>query len=549
MINIKEGDRHYEISFPYSPQLVASIKTMIPGRRFDPVQKVWTVPNSSKEQLMQWLRDYTKTKPSGAPSVQIENFDIPELPDLNVEINLKMQLYEYQRKGVAYTLQHKKVIIGDEPGLGKTCQAIASVIADDMFPSLVICPASLKKNWQREWNSWSDKRAVVMSDKIVKNWDKYLKVGMVDVFIVNYESLKKYFVESINTPPGMKLRANHITTRPDVDLFKSIIIDESHRCKDGQTQQSKFVMKIAKGKEMVLALTGTPVVNKPFDLIPQLHILEQLDNFGGYKAFVSRYCDNNNHKELNYKLNKFCFYRRLKKEVLTQLPDKMRTIDRSDISNRAEYDKAESDLRKYLRENLMKTEGEINRSMRGEVMVQMMILRKIAARGKFEQVQEYINEVIEAGEKVVVFAHHIDVLQHLKTEYPRAVSITGADNMDDRQRAIDGFQNDPAVQVILCSIKAAGVGITLTASSRVAFVELPWTAADTDQCEDRCHRIGQKDSVQVTYFLGYNTIDEYVYEIIEKKRGIAQEITGDDNEIETNMIDNFISLFNLKDDK
>jgi len=221
----------------------------------------------------------------------------------------------------------------------------------------------------------------------------------------------------------------------------------------------------------------------------------------------------------------------------------MRNIFRCEIENRAEYNKAENRLIDYLRENLKKTEGEITTALRGETMVLIGILKKISARGKINEVIEHVQEVVEAGEKIVVFAWHKEIVHQLKAAIPGAVTVVGDDSMEQRQRAVDSFQQNPKTQVIICNIKSGGVGITLTASSRVAFIELPWHPADADQCEDRCHRIGQKDSVQCTYFLGHNTIDEYIYDIIQKKREIVNQVTGAEDTVETSVIDDFINLF------
>lgn len=550
MINIKEASTHFEVTFPYRPNLVNEIKE-IPGRRFNYDKKCWSIPASSKSQLLEWAYRYT----SNPFNIHLspKNFDIPELPNLNIEIPLKQTLFPYQRRGVAYGIQKKRLIIADEPGLGKTAQAIAMAVAVKAKCVLVICPATLKENWKREFQAWSSRKPMILQDKYKKTWHQYHKVGMVDTVITNYESLKKYFVESINQPidpeSGKKkpLRLNHIKFQEHINLFDFVIIDEAHRCKDGRGQQTKFVMGIAKGKEYVLNLTGTPVVNKPNDLVSQLYIIGQLnETFGGYRPFMDRYCSgpsgSSNLKELNYKLNLHCFYRREKKDVLKDLPDKMRQIVKCDITTRAEYDKALYNLEAFLRENLKKTEGEITQSLRGEVMVQMGILKQISAKGKIDGVSEYIQEIVDAGEKIVVFVHHKEVAGELKKRFPLALLITGDNVGDNRQRAIDEFQHNPSKNVIICSIKAAGVGITLTASSRVAFVELPWHAADCDQCEDRCHRIGQKDSVQCTYFLGDDTIDEDIYDIIQRKRDIANKITGTEDTVEVSMIDQLISL-------
>lgn len=544
MLEIREvPNGGYEVKFQYKPFLVEAIKR-IPGSRFNPGQKHWFVPQESGTALINWAKNF-KTTYHKYEEVVVG--DIDPLPELDRVIPLKRDLFPYQSKGVAYALQKKRVIVGDQPGLGKTGQSIAAAVGARAKCVLVICPATLRENWKREWKIWTGKDAMILTDRTKNTWHTFYQVGMVNVFITNYESLKKYFVASIDKEEGKPLRLNHIKFYEKINLFDFVIIDEVHRCKDGRTQQAKFVMGITKGKEYVLALTGTPVVNKPIDLVPQLYIIGQLDKFGGYKRFVDRYCDGYNQasnlKELNFLMHKHCFYRREKTEVLKDLPDKMRNIIRVDITNRPEYIKAENNLIEYLRENMNKSEGEISKALRGETMVLIGILKKISARGKVEMVLEHIQEVVEAGEKIVVFAWHKEMVKELKDSIPGAVTIVGDDSMDARQKAVDDFQKDPKTQVIICNIKSGGVGITLTASSRVCFIELPWHPADCEQCEDRCHRIGQKDSVECTYFLGHHTIDEYIYQIIEKKRNIVNQVTGAEDNIETNMVDEFINLF------
>ena len=145
-----------------------------------------------------------------------------------------------------------------------------------------------------------------------------------------------------------------------------------------------------------------------------------------------------------------------------------------------------------------------------------------------------------------MFVHLKEIAKAVKELFPNAVSITGDDSLDERQKSIDSFQNDPKCNIIVCNFKSGGVGVTLTASSYVSFIELPWTAADCQQCEDRCHRIGQKDNVTATYFLGQNTIDEWIYKIIAEKRDIAGQITGNDDNTQEIIIDKLYGLFNAK---
>lgn len=306
-------------------------------------------------------------------------------------------------------------------------------------------------------------------------------------------------------------------------------------------------MGISKGKEVVLLLTGTPVVNKPKDLIPQLYIMEMLDAFGGYKHFVNRYCSGaqeaSNLRELNYRLNLTCFFQREKHDVLKDLPPKTRQTILCDITNRKEYADAERDLIQYLASYRNASEEEQRRAMRGEVIVRINVLRQIGARGKVKEVKEFIDDLTATGEKLILFMNLIELGDTFKSLYPNAVVIRGGMSAEAKQASVDRFQNDPTCMLAICNIKAAGVGLTLTASSQVAFVEFPWTFADCEQCEDRAHRIGQKSNVTCSYFLGQNTIDEHIYEIIQTKKNIAQTITGSNEQVEENVVDAIMNLF------
>ena len=306
-------------------------------------------------------------------------------------------------------------------------------------------------------------------------------------------------------------------------------------------------MGIASGKEYVILLSGTPVINKPKDLVSQLHIMGRLPDFGGYNGFVTRYCGGangaSNLRELNYRLNKVCFFQREKHDVLKDLPAKVRQTVICEINNRKEYIDAEADLIKYLKEYKQASDEKIQKSMRGEVMVRINVLRQISARGKVAEVVEFVNDMLEQEEKVILFVNLHEVGNELRKHFPKAVAVTGLDSREQRQAAVDRFQSDPTCTLIICSIKAAGVGLTLTASSNVAFVEFPWTFADCEQCEDRAHRIGQLDSVTAYYFLGRNTIDEKIYKIIQTKKDMAATITGSTEQVEESTIDLIANLF------
>ena len=554
-MNIELKGDNFELSFKYKTSIIDRVR-QIPGRRFDGTKKVWIVPTRSRvelERVIYQIQQFENINWVNGTEKKEEDiaYDIPELPDLTVSHNLKIQPYPYQLKGIARGLELKRFMNCDEPGLGKTLQSIATINLADAFPCLVICPSSLKINWLREWEKFTDKKAMILTDKVRDTWTFFFQTGMHQVFIVNYESLKKYFVQRIKKAEGWTLR--DVEFRNSINLFKSVIIDESHRCKSASTQQAKFCKGICTGKEWVIELTGTPVVNRPKDLIPQLAILNRMEDFGGYKPFVNRYCSGqreaSNLKELNFNLWQYCMFRREKSLVLTDLPDKIRQVNTCEITNRKEYMDAERDLIMYLQKYKDADDDKIEKALRGEVMVRINILRQISARGKVRDVIEFVKDFRENGKKIILFCSLHEVVDQLKRYFPTAVSVTGRDSQDEKQRAVDAFQNNPKADIIICSIKAAGVGLTLTASSNVAFVEFPWTYADCCQCEDRAHRIGQKDSVTCYYFLGRRTIDEKVYRIIQEKKNIANAVTGSTEDIEENIVDMVARIFDTDYDE
>ena len=203
--------------------------------------------------------------------------------------NLKVTPYDYQQEGILFGLQKKRFLIGDEPGLGKTLQSIGVVDCAHAYPCLVICPSLLKINWQREFEKFADVRALVLQDSVRGTFPYLLKMGLYQVAIVNFESLRKYFVWDIKSNGTFRLK--DVVFADYIKLFRSVIIDESHRVKDPSAQQTIFTKGICTGKKYIALLSGTPVVNRPEDLISQLSIMDRLrENFGSRSQFVSDFC-------------------------------------------------------------------------------------------------------------------------------------------------------------------------------------------------------------------------------------------------------------------
>lgn len=571
-IYITETPGTFRLSFEYNPNLIDTIKRVPCKPRWDASEKEWVVMKDSPlyppgrdarwyvEAFAQWavIRRFCTHIAKRSESQDV-TYEIPPMREFKGEHYMLLNPYQYQLEGVRYALDNKRCIFGDQPGLGKTLQAICAVVKahheaktyGETFPTLVICPAALKVNWKREFKKFAGIEAVILDDSNKANWHRFWELKRPDgeaicnVFITNYESLKKYFVLRVKNTTRFSLNSIEFDER--INIFKSVIIDESHKCKSSKTQQSKFVEGICRGKKWIFELTGTPVVNNNTDLIQQLKILGRLDDFGGYKQFVGKFCDgpkqSSNMKELNYRLWMCCFFRREKQKVLTQLPDKMRQYITCEITNRKEYTDAENNFLTYLRQYKHADDERISRAMRGEVMVRMGILKEIAARGKVKAVADFIHDVIDGGEKLIMFAYLKEVVKALKDEFPDAVTVTGSDNVAQKQNAVDRFQNDPDCKLIILNYKSGGTGLTLTASSRVGFIEFPWTYSDCEQAEDRAHRNGQKNAVNCYYFLGDKTIDEYMYKVIQTKKDIANEVTGTTTQIDEDIVSNVMNLF------
>lgn len=456
--------------------------------------------------------------------------------------NLKIQPYPYQLEGIHFGIEKKRLLIGDEPGLGKTLQSIGIINATNAYPCLVICPSSLKINWQREFAKFTDKSALILDGSVQATWGYLLKIGMHQIAITNYESLRKYFVWDVKGD-RKSFRLKDVVFNPAIKVFKSIIIDESHRVKDPSAQQTIFAKGISFGKERIILLSGTPVVNRPDDLVAQLSIMGRIADFGGAAKFRADFCTDPRDKAaqpavpltvLSKQLYSTCMIRREKQKVLPQLPAKTRTDIFIDISNREEYRVAANDLTTYLQQYTECTDWDIRRKMQMEALVRFMTLRALATKGKVAQTADFINTFLANGKKLIMFCSLHEVVDELLKIFPKAVTVTGRDSAVSKQAAVDAFQNSEDTRLIICSIKAAGVGLTLTAASDVAFCELPWTMADCLQCEDRAHRIGQKDNVNCYYLLGSGTIDSTIYSLIQQKKSIAAEIMNTDDDIPTN---------------
>lgn len=404
----------------------------------------------------------------------------------------------FQNEGIAAALEMRRCFITDEPGLGKTIQALGAIELSGSYPAVVVCKARLKTNWRREVERWLPGRTVEVMDGLIG------PEPTADVVVVNYDIIQK--------------RWRQLAHR------RALIVDESHCCKSEGALRTRGVLALAgtiPDDGLVLLLSGTPLLNQTHELIPQIEIISRLREFGGAAAFEQQYCrritfermtryglktitkwiGGKNLDELNRRMQPYVI-RRLKSEVLPELPPKRDAELWLDIDQET--------LREYnalIKENTIGSTSQAWQAL---------------GLAKAEAAAEWIREFLLSGKQLVVFVHHRAVGQYLVEEF-NCPAIRGGMSLAESQEAIDQFQ-EAGADVIVCSLQAAAEGVTLTAASDVLFVEQPWTPATLDQAGDRCHRIGQRDSVTVWIALVPGTLDVKVRKLLRSKRVVTAAV-------------------------
>lgn len=459
------------------------------------------------------------------------------LPDVAAVLGGTLQPFQWA--GVRYVLRARRAFLADEQGLGKTVEALAALEADNAFPAIVVCPASLKLNWQREAARWLPHRSVAVVE------GRVAVPPRAEIVILNYELVASQRDELARRRP------------------RALVLDESHYVKNPQAKRTRAVRRLAEAlpaDALRLALTGTPVLNHPDELISQLRVLGRLEDFGSGARFRAQFRGPLTEERLHWHLRRRCFVRRRKAEVLPQLPDKRQVVVPVALTNEREYRLAEDDVIAWLRSqplDLSELNAKIAATLRAERLAQLGTLQRLAAKGKLAAALAWIHDFLASGEPLVVFARHVEVQRAVLERFPDALHLLGADSVAAREAAVRAFQGDadggagvPSAsaldrqradttadaaggatrggeppQLIVCATRVAAQGITLTRASNVAFLELEWTPAMHDQAEDRCHRIGQKDAVTAWYLLAAGTIDETMARLIARKRGLVSAVT------------------------
>ena len=556
------------IKFLYDGAIVNAVKTDIPAARWNSGDKVWEVADDFAPEAIAFAQKYDFHIERGL-SDDVDKiiadseraFELSSAVETDVEIEgVSTSLLPYQKAGVAYLQQVRRAILGDQPGLGKTLQALTTVVAERAFPVVVVCPNTLKLNWRNEVRKfYPDLTVNVISGRSSQ------QLPYADITVVNYDIV----YDRVD---------NLLALRP-----KALIADESHAIKNGKATYScpncsaklrsnskncsacgernlipkrNWTVKRAGGvlmlaeaipaNGMVLLLTGTPITNRPIELVPQLEAIGALKHFGGRWKFEGRYCPNGKGaafmEELNRKMRSSCYIRRKKQDVYGELPDVRNAVQILNISGKAykEYSDIEQDVVNFLAEKarkIAKEEGrnpdaayfqKYNQLRNSEELVKLTVLRDAVSKMKYEAITDWLDEFLANGEeKVVVFAEHIDFVEGIAAKYADiTVKVRGGVSDEDRMIAVNRFQNDPSVRIFVANMKAASEGLTLTAASDVVFCELAWTPSMHEQCVGRCYgRVNDLHGATAWYLLAEKTIDEDIFELLEKKRKVVDAVT------------------------
>ncbi len=422
---------------------------------------------------------------------------------------------EHQKIAIERLAGSKRFILADDMGLGKTTSTIIATLETGCKKILIICPASLKINWEREIRNYTD-RSVYISEG--KNFSTEH-----DFVIVNYDILKNFY--------DIKNKENTQIYQFNPDL---IIIDEAHYVQNGQAQRTKLVNHFTKRAERVWLLSGTPMTNRPMNYYNLLNIIES-PVAQNWMAYAIRYCQGyqinagkrkvwivngaSNLEELRDRTSKQ-FLRRLKEEVL-DLPEKIITPVYLRLKSK-EYETLMGEYYDWYRTNT----GE-NSSLTIQFS-KLMKVRQVIAEEKISQTIELAENILEQGKKVIIFTNFTDTLNKLNEHFGKiSVKLDGSSTKPQRQYAVDQFQENDKIKVFVGNMKAAGVGLTLTAAEAVIINDLSFVPGDMSQAEDRAYRIGQKNSVLVYYPIFENTIEGVVYDIVNTKKQNIKIVMGD----------------------
>jgi SWI/SNF-related matrix-associated actin-dependent regulator 1 of chromatin subfamily A len=441
------------------------------------------------------------------------------------------ELTPFQLEGAKQIYRFRgRALLADEMGLGKTLQSLYWLKKIRSYrPAVVVCPSSMKYTWQAEARLHFNMDIEVLEGKCKRRVD----LPRNGILVLNYDIL----------PTWLWLLKE---LRP-----RCLIVDEIHYIKNMGAQRTKALLRLAKEVPSVVGLSGTPLTNRPIELWSVLRAIRP-DIFPDRSQFAWRYCaprytpwgwkfDGAVHlKELNRILREECMIRRLKSEVIKDLPKKQRRMVVFRLKSYKEYNHAKENFLDWLQKQ---SPARAKRAKRSQALTKIGYLIRLACQLKLPWTTKWIEEFLESHpeEKLVCFTSHTFVIDHLKAAFPTALVIDGRVTGRKRVEVVRQFRSHPRKRLMLGNWIAAGIGITLVASRNVAALDVPWTPGELLQGEDRCHRIGQKRNVIIHYLAALGTIEEKQMAILRRKTKVLDSVLdGRTSKKELNIFDELL---------
>jgi SWI/SNF-related matrix-associated actin-dependent regulator 1 of chromatin subfamily A len=456
------------------------------------------------------------------------------------EVNIDYSKYEHrpplshQKEAIEKLVGSRRFILADDMGLGKTTSTIIAALETGAKKILIVCPASLKINWEREIANYSDRTCFIAEGK------KFSTEA--DFVIVNYDILKNFHSKE-DKENSLLLQSK----------FELVILDEAHMVSNAQAQRTKLINDFVKNIKRVWLLTGTPMTSRPINYYNLLNIIES-PVAQNWMAYAIRYCQGfqfragnrkvwnvtgaSNLEELRDRTSKQIL-RRLKENVL-DLPDKIITPVYLRTSSK-EYKDLMGEYYEWL-ENKKEESSSLTVQFS-----KLMKVRKVIANEKVKDTIEFAQNIIDQGKKVIIFTNFTDTLQLIHNHFGKeSVYLDGSCNKVQRQYAVDQFQENEKIKVFVGNLKAAGVGLTLTAAEVVIMNDLSFVPAEHAQAEDRAYRYGQKNNVLVYYPIFENTIEGVIYDILNKKKKVIGTVMGDELQESGDVVEEILNLINKR---
>lgn len=435
----------------------------------------------------------------------------------------------YQMDYLYYAINHGNHVNGSSVGTGKSLSSIFYVEILDLFPCMVVCPASVKSGWLREWKEANPNRqvSVISTTSPAEDFDA-------DVLVINYDILGRRTEKNGKTSIEIRLDGMKKKT------FSLVIADEIHFLKNRKSIRSKTFKKLTGKSSAVIGLTGTLIMNRPAELLNILALIGRLKEIAPddpyHHYFFERYCNMketffgmdltgaSNIKELNDLLTKCCYFHVSKRDALKELPPVTENMIECEITNKKAYKAAEEDLLEFIFKHF-KDEERVEKAARAEYLVKMNLLKQLSLEGKVKAIKKWIEEWLEANEddKLLVFGSHSTILKDIQKFFKNSLLVIGETTGKKREKVLSDFSSDPSKRLLFANIGCLGTGVDglQKVCSNMAILELPPRPSDLVQVIGRLERSGQENPVTIQYLLSPETIDQDLWEMLKGKKDVT----------------------------